>query len=107
MISWVLPPANYRGGQPQSQKIRRIDLMDLQKILSIPKRVKQDLQIIGLAKNWKEILASKLSGKPLRTVRLRNGVMMNEPAEVNLGFLFHEIWLDKFYEASGVHNRGQ
>jgi len=75
--------------------------MDLQKIVRIPKRIKQDLQIIGLAKNWKEILASKLSGKPLRTVRLRNGIIMNAPAEVDLGFLFHEIWLDKFYEPPG------
>lgn len=67
------------------------------KILDIPKRVQQDLEIIRLAKNWRELLSAKLNRKGFSAVKLRNGVVLNAPPEVDLNFLFHEIWLDKIY----------
>lgn len=75
--------------------------MDLERVSRIPKRIRQDLRVIGLAKNWKEILSSKLSRTPLNSVRLRNGVVINSPAQVSLDFLFQEIWLDKVYSPAG------
>lgn len=75
--------------------------MNFEKISRIPKRIKQDLKIISLAKNWKDILSAKLKQSPLLKIKLRNGVTINSPAEVNLNFLFHEIWLDEIYLAKG------
>lgn len=75
--------------------------MVFKRISRIPKRIQHDLKIIGLAKNWKDILFSKISHKPLLSVRLRNGVVIDSPEEGDLNFLFHEIWLDELYAPTG------
>jgi FkbM family methyltransferase len=75
--------------------------MTLTRLSRIPKRIRDDLKIIRITNNWKEILAVKLNNKPLTSIRLRNGVVLNSPEEVSLNFLFHEIWLDEFYAPFG------
>lgn len=75
--------------------------MVFNRISRIPKRIKDDLKIVGLAKNWREILSAKLTQEPLLKIKFRNGVIINSPAEVTLNFLFHEIWLDEVYWAKG------
>jgi FkbM family methyltransferase len=75
--------------------------MAFEKIGRIPKRIGQDLQILGLAENWQEILSSKIKGQPLSVIKLRNGVVINAPEQVKVDFLFHEIWLDKSYSPTG------
>ncbi len=75
--------------------------MNLQKLSRLPKRVLQDLRIVSMAENWRELLSAKAANRPFSTVRLRNGVVMNSPSEVALNFLFHEIWLDEFYAPHG------
>ncbi len=75
--------------------------MNFGKISRIPKRIRQDLKIISLAENWKEILSAKITQAPLFKIKLRNGMIINSPAEINLNFLFHEIWLDEVYLAKG------
>jgi FkbM family methyltransferase len=75
--------------------------MTLTRLSRIPKRIRDDLKIIRITNNWKEILAAKLNNKPLTSIRLRNGVVLNSPEEVSLNFLFHEIWLDEFYAPLG------
>jgi FkbM family methyltransferase len=71
------------------------------RILRIPARIGHDIKTIFVAKNWREILRAKLGGKPLDKVQLRNGATLESPAEVDLLFLFHEIWIDKIYELAG------
>jgi FkbM family methyltransferase len=75
--------------------------MDLHRLLRIPQRVRQDIKIIGLASNWREILAAKSDRVPVRMIRLRNGVVLTAPDEVSLSFLFHEIWITEFYAPKG------
>jgi len=73
----------------------------ISKLARIPKRIKQDLQIIRLVKNWAEILTAKYNHNQINHIELRNGFIMNAPPEVDLIFLFHEIWLDKVYSPEG------
>jgi FkbM family methyltransferase len=75
--------------------------MDLTRISRIPKRVREDIKIITLTKNWLEILAAKLANRPYLSIKFRNGVELDSPAEVSLNFLFHEIWIDEFYSPKG------
>lgn len=75
------------------------------RITRLPRRIKQDIKIIGLAKNWNEILSAKLTRSPLRKIELRNGVVLSSPPEVSLNFLFHEIWLDEVYLPQGYEIR--
>lgn len=75
--------------------------MDLSRIARIPNRIRQDLKIIRLARNWQEILSAKLSNRPFLTIRFRDGVVLNSPAEVTLNFLFQEIWIDEIYAPAG------
>ncbi len=71
------------------------------KLARIPKRISQDLKIIRQVANWRDVLSAKRSGQLLSSIRLRNGVVLNSPKEVDLNFLFHEIWLDEFYAPTG------
>ena len=67
----------------------------------MPKRVLHDLKIIKLTKNWKEILVAKSTNRQLSSIRFRNGIVLNSPPEVNLDFLFQEIWVDEIYAPPG------
>lgn len=75
------------------------------KLARIPQRIREDLKIVGLTRNWREILTSKVLVKPFRTVALRNGVTLFAPQEVALDFLFHEIWIDELYSPEGYEIR--
>lgn len=75
--------------------------MIFSRLARIPKRVADDLKIVRLAKNWREILAVKLTQEPLRYIILRNGVVLRSPEQVSLNFLFHEIWVDEVYAPPG------
>jgi len=75
--------------------------MELTKILRIPRRIKQDLKIVFLTENWKDLLSAKARNEPFREIRCRNGVVLRSPDQVALNFLFHEIWLDEFYAPDG------
>lgn len=75
--------------------------MELSKILRVPRRIKQDFEIVFLTKNWKDLLFAKAKNEPFREIRCRNGVVMRSPDQVALNFLFHEIWLDEFYAPDG------
>ena len=52
---------------------------------------------MSLAENWRDVLSAKFNRKSLHKVKLHNGVVLSAPPEVNLDFLFHEVWLDKVY----------
>jgi FkbM family methyltransferase len=71
--------------------------MNLTKLRRLPKRLRQDFEIIRLVRNWRELLTAKARNEPFHSIYLRNGVTLRAPAEVSLDFLFHEIWLDEFY----------
>jgi len=68
-----------------------------ERLSHIPKRVNQDWHIASLIKNWREVLYSKLTGKPVETIKFRGGLVLHSPPQNNLNFLFHEVWLDKVY----------
>jgi FkbM family methyltransferase len=76
-------------------------MTSIDRLSRIPKRITDDLKIFRLAKNWREILAAKMRRQPLRSIRLRNGVVIDSPSEVSLNFLFHEIWIREFYAPRG------
>jgi len=75
--------------------------ISFERLRRIPRRIRQDIQTMMVAKNWRDILGAKLSGKPLSHIELRSGARLESPPEVDLLFLFHEIWIDKIYELSG------
>lgn len=75
--------------------------MSLARLRRIPERVRDDLKIIRLVKNWHEILSAKLAGRKISMIQLRNGVVFNAPDAVDLDFLFHEIWIHEFYAPAG------
>jgi FkbM family methyltransferase len=68
-----------------------------ERLSRIPKRFHQDWQITSLLKNWREVLSSKLTGKSINTIKFRNGLILQGPPEVNLNFLFQEVWVDEIY----------
>lgn len=71
------------------------------RVARIPNRIKEDLRIIKLVKNWRGFLQAKLSRVPIPQLILRNGVTLTSPDEVDLSFLFHEIWLEEIYDLDG------
>jgi len=106
LVSVVIPTYNHvRFSSPEIEvelmfaRISKAHLlnMDLRRISRIPNRVWQDLKIIRLVKNWREILIAKSARRPYLSIRFRNGLILNSPPEVMLDFLFHEIWIDEFY----------
>ena len=75
--------------------------MTLARLSRIPKRLLDDLKIIRIADNWREILRAKLNRNPISLAVLRNGVVLRSPNQVSLEFLFHEIWVDEVYAPTG------
>lgn len=73
----------------------------LLRLSQIPRRVRSDLRIISLLKNWPAALSAELTGAPLRSLRMRNGVVIEAPATLDLAFLFHEIWVRRTYTFPG------
>ena len=71
--------------------------LTFERLSHIPKRVHQDCHIASLIKNWREVLYSKLTGKPVELTKFRSGLVLHSPPQVNLNCLFHEVWLDKIY----------
>jgi FkbM family methyltransferase len=67
----------------------------------IPQRIREDLAIWRLTRNWSEALLAKLGRRQVGKLILRNGVSLSSPPQVDLGFLFHEIWIDKIYSPPG------
>ena len=67
----------------------------------IPKRMREDLKIIRLLKNWKEVLSAKASNTAYCHLAFRDGVVVRAPAKIALDFLFHEIWIDETYAPTG------
>lgn len=74
-------------------------------ISRILKRLKDDLKIIHIARNWPELLHSKLKRGEFTSIDLRKGIIINSPKQVSLNFLFHEIWIDEFYAPAGYEIR--
>lgn len=75
----------------------------LSKISRIPQRVYADLRLITLIKNWQEAIDAKLTGKPLKTLSFRNGIVLNGSNTISLAFLLQEIWIDEIYKYPGYH----
>lgn len=46
-------------------------------------------------------MSAKLRGSKITDLYFRNGFVLHAPPEVDLAFLFHEVWLDKVYDLKG------
>lgn len=79
--------------------------MSATRIGRLPKRIRDDLKIVTKARNWRQILRAKLTREPISSIELRNGVILNAPPQIDLNFLFHEIWIDEFYAPTGYEIR--
>jgi len=75
------------------------------RLTRIPQRVWRDLRLVKLLSNWREALSAELSGGSLKRLELRNGVVLNAPAALDLNFLFQEIWLRGIYSPPGFEIR--
>lgn len=76
--------------------------MTSDRLSRIPKRIYQDLRIALLIKNWREILYSKMAGgTQIESIKFRSGIVLQSPPEVDLNFLFHEVWMDEIYSPPG------
>jgi FkbM family methyltransferase len=67
----------------------------------VTKRIREDCRILFQVKNWEDILRAKLQGTPIKKIIFRNGVVINSPEQVDLNFLFHEIWIERLYSPKG------
>lgn len=75
--------------------------IDAERLARIPNRLREDWQTVRLLRNWRETLGAKLKREKLKSLRFRNNLVLHSPSQVDLGFLFHEIWLDGVYNRSG------
>lgn len=57
-------------------------------------------RVIRLAKNWPEVLLALHRGRRLSRVRLRGGLDLACPPELDMAFLFNEIWVQRAYSAN-------
>ena len=64
-------------------------------------RLYEDITIIRKVKNCGSFLLAKLRRKPVRFIKLRNGAEITSPDEIDLNFLFHEIWIERVYNPRG------
>lgn len=78
---------------------------DLDRIARVPQRIRQDWRTVRLLRNWRETLTAKLQRRKLQSLQFRDNVILHSPNEVDLGFLFHEIWLDGVYNRKGYEVR--
>lgn len=67
----------------------------------IPKRIFHDFRIVRMITNWKEVLSAKLDGKAVNLLQFRNGAKIESPSQIDLQFLFHEVWVDNIYTPAG------
>ncbi len=67
----------------------------------IPKRFYQDFRIMRLVSNWQEVLSAKLARKSVNLIKFRNGASIESPSQIDLQFLFHEVWVDEIYTPRG------
>lgn len=73
----------------------------IQRLSRIPARLSDDLKIMRLVKNWGSLLKAKLDKTDFRRIDLRNGVRLESPVEMDLNFIFHEIWIEEIYTYPG------
>ncbi|HEX8070879.1 MAG TPA: FkbM family methyltransferase [Pyrinomonadaceae bacterium] len=71
------------------------------RLARIPERCARDFRQIVLLKNWREALVAGWRRRPLPRVQLRNRVVIDGPASIDLEFLFQEIWLRHTYDPPG------
>lgn len=77
----------------------------LSRLRRIPARARRDLRLMRLLRNWREAVGAEITGAPLRSARLRNGVVLEAPGTLDLSFLFHEIWVREIYGPPGYEIR--
>ncbi len=75
--------------------------LSAERLSKIPRRFYRDLKLIRLLQNWPRAIAIEWTGSDLKSMRLRNGVVLNAPTAINLAFLFHEIWVNEIYTPPG------
>lgn len=71
-----------------------------ERTVRIVRRASAVVKVIQLTRNWPAVLTCLLSGQRLTRIRLRAGGELHSPPELDLGFLFHEIWVERMYSAS-------
>lgn len=81
--------------------MNEIKTNSFKRLSRIPKRLQQDQEVFRLLKNWREVLWAKLHNQKVSDLCFRNGFVLRSPKEVNLTFLFHEVWLDEIYNQEG------
>ena len=68
-------------------------------------RVYRELSLRRLLRNWGEVSRCLRSGKLVRRLELRKGVVLEGPESSNLDFLFAEIWINRVYSPPGYSLR--
>ena len=58
-------------------------------------------RVIRLARNWPEVLFSLQMNRRLSHVQFRNGLDLSCPPELDMAFLFNEIWVERAYSIHG------
>jgi FkbM family methyltransferase len=54
-----------------------------------------------LLKNWRATMHAIRTQQPVKELRLRNGVVITAPEEVDLAYLFYETWVFHAYSGTG------
>jgi|GEM_PF-1325130 len=58
-----------------------------------------------ILENWREVMKAARRNVPVNELRLRNGVVLAAPKEVDLAYLFYETWVSGFYSDLGYNIR--
>jgi FkbM family methyltransferase len=75
--------------------------LDIARLSRVPKRCIQDLKLIYMLKNWREVLSAEWHKTSLDKIVLRSGISLSGPSTIDLAFLFHEIWIKRNYTPAG------
>jgi len=71
----------------------------------LPRRVGKSLKLLRLTANWRQLFRSQLAHTRLPEIRLRTGLSISGPPELDLRFLFEEIWIQEVYSGPGYEIR--
>src|SRR5438105_3008406 len=73
----------------------------LARLRRVPARLRRDIRLIAMLRNWPDALRAEISGKPPAELRLRNGVVLHGIPSLDISFLFHEIYVRRVYSPPG------
>jgi FkbM family methyltransferase len=71
--------------------------MNLARIARIPARLRRDLRMIRMLKNYQVAIAGEWAGRKITELRFRNGLVLKSPESLSFSQVFFEVWMNEIY----------